>query len=67
MNRKSKNEKNFSKEQVAMYAAVAIHNFKISGNIEISEELFYSYVLALIELHSPEEIKKIYMKIIQVS
>lgn len=50
-----------------MYAAVAIHNFKISGNIEISEELFYSYVLALIELHSPEEIKKIYMKIIQVS
>lgn len=67
MNRKSKNETDFSKEQVAMYAAVAIHNFKNLGNIEIDEELFYSYVLALIELHSPEEIEKIYMKIVQVS
>ena len=48
-----------------MYAAVAIHNFKNSGNIEIDEELFYSYVLSLMELHSPEKIKEIYMKIVQ--
>lgn len=65
MNIELENEKCFTKEQVAMYAAVAIHNFKNSGNIEIDEELFYSYVLSLMELHSPEKIKEIYMKIVQ--
>lgn len=65
MNIKSKNKKCFTNEQVAMYATVAIHNFKNSGNIEIDEKLFYSYVLSLMELHSPEKIKEIYMKIVQ--
>lgn len=54
------NKKLFTNKEVAMYGATALHNLKKSGNIEINELLFYSYILSLIELHSKEKINEIY-------
>lgn len=55
----------FSSEQVACYGAIALYNLKKSGNLEITEPLFYSYILALIDLYSKEEIEEIYNKVRQ--
>lgn len=47
----------FTRRQVASYGIVARENLKSSGNIEITNKLFGTYILTLMELYSPEEIE----------
>lgn len=46
-----------TRRQVASYGIVARENLKSSGNIEITNKLFGTYILTLMELYSPEEIE----------
>ena len=46
-----------TRRQVASYGIVARENLKSSGNIEITNTLFGTYILTLMELYSPEEIE----------
>lgn len=46
-----------TRKQVASYGIVARENLKSSGNIEITNKLFGTYILTLMELYSPEEIE----------
>lgn len=47
-----------TRKQVSSYGIVAKEYLKNTGNLEISNKLFGEYILTLMELYSPEEIKK---------
>lgn len=56
----SKEEKTefITRRQIASYGLVAKENLKHTGNLEITNEQFASYMLTLMELFTPEEIEK---------
>lgn len=49
-----------SNKIIAYYGAVTLNRLKHFGNIEITEPLFMSYELSIIDLYNPTEIERIY-------
>lgn len=53
-----------TKNQISSYGAVTLNRLKNSGNTEITEKLFKSYMLTLLDLHEAWEIELIYSNLI---
>lgn len=54
---KEKNIEYLTRKQIASYGIVAREFLKNTGNLEISNKLFYSYILTLIDLFKPNDIE----------
>lgn len=54
---KENNIEYLTRKQIASYGIVAREFFKNTGNLEISNKLFYSYILTLMDLFKPNDIE----------